>query len=332
VQASAVAAVRAWSWGGEVAVEALAGGLINHTWRVIGAAGPLAVLQRLNTRIFVPEVHEDIEAVTAHLAEAGLPTPRLIRTASGALWHTDAEGGVWRCLSLIGDRTVERLADPADAFSAGRLVGRFHTAVAGLRWEFRSVRPGAHDTDRHMAVLQQALAAHPEHRLHAEVQELAERILARWRGWGGYPDLPLRVIHGDLKISNVRFQGPEALALIDLDTFQLGTLDVELGDALRSWCNTATEDSAEARFDLDLYRAALEGYRAGRPDTSEAEWAAIPFGVQRIATELAARFAADALNESYFGWNPRFGGRGEHNLLRARGQVSLAEAVARLSA
>ena len=51
-------------------------------------------------------------------------------------------------------------------------------------------------------------------------------------------------------------------------------------------------------------------------------------GLERIALELAARFARDALEESYFGFDPAFGGRGEHNLLRARGQAALARSVA----
>jgi hypothetical protein len=38
---------------------------------------------------------------------------------------------------------------------------------------------------------------------------------------------------------------------------------------------------------------------------------------------LAARFAADALDESYFAWDPqRFASRGEHNRVRAAGQLS----------
>ena len=51
-------------------------------------------------------------------------------------------------------------------------------------------------------------------------------------------------------------------------------------------------------------------------------------GVEWVSLELAARFAADALAESYFGWNAaRFPGRGEHNLVRARGQWSLHQAL-----
>ena len=44
---------------------------------------------------------------------------------------------------------------------------------------------------------------------------------------------------------------------------------------------------------------------------------------------LALRFAADALNESYFGWSQDVAPtRGEHNLLRAINQLSLARRVA----
>ena len=54
----------------------------------------------------------------------------------------------------------------------------------------------------------------------------------------------------------------------------------------------------------------------------------VGLGVEWISLELAARFAADALFESYFGWDPaRFPGRGEHNLVRARGQWSMHQAL-----
>ena len=177
-----------------------------------------------------------------------------------------------------------------------------------------------------MAGLRDAVATHVGHRLHAEVEELARTISAGWRSWTGPTELPTRVIHGDLKISNVRFSGPDATALIDLDTCAWGTLDVELGDALRSWCNRGSEDMASPSWDLDVFVAAMEGY-ASAARCTPTEWAAIVPGCERICWELAARFARDALEESYFGFDPAFGGRGEHNLLRARGQAALAASV-----
>ena len=56
----------------------------------------------------------------------------------------------------------------------------------------------------------------------------------------------------------------------------------------------------------------------------------IPTAVETIALELSARFCADALAESYFGWNrQRFASACEHNLLRAQSQLTLAQSIGR---
>lgn len=320
--------VGAWDWAPGVRFREADSGLINTTLLADNDDGPIAVVQRLNTAIFDPVVHHDIEAVTAHLDAKGLPTPRLVRTRAGDLWATSSTGEVWRRLTWIGDRTVDRLEDPEDARSAGRLVAAFHRATRDFEGTFRSIRGGFHDTGLRVKQLTDALAAHPEHRLYDDVARLADELSIAWARWDGPSDLPERVVHGDLKISNVRFEGHAAIALIDLDTLARGTLDAELGDAFRSWCNRGTEDAVPARFDVGLFAAGIDGYASGAEGVTDAEWASIVPGIERIATELAARFAADALNESYFGWDPaRYATRGDANLARARGQASLAAAV-----
>lgn len=319
--------IDAWDFGCPVRVEPHEGGLINLTWAVRTDGGVLAYLQRLNTAVFGPEVHFDIQAVTSRLRERGLETPVLVPTRTGALWH-EVDGAVWRCTTPVGTRTIHRVGDVAEAASAGRLVARFHAALVDLPWEFRSRRAGVHDTPRHMERLAEVLETHRGHRLYDRVAPIAERVLDAWAAHEGVATLPARVIHGDLKISNVRFRGPEAVALIDLDTLARGTLDVELGDALRSWCNPATEDAPDARFDLDVFEAAMQGYASAAEGTDAAEWESVVPGVERIALELAARFAHDALAEVYFGWDPaRFPTRGDHNLARAAAQATLAASV-----
>ncbi|MFK7926929.1 MAG: phosphotransferase enzyme family protein [Myxococcota bacterium] len=320
----------AWEWSGEpIAGSVESHGLINETWGVAIEDEAVAVLQKLNTSIFDPVVHLDIEAITARLTLRGRVTPRLIRTRQGNLWHTDVEGGVWRCLTWVGDRTIDQLSDPADAESAGHLVARFHAALFDLDHSFHFERPGAHDTPAHMGAMQNALVTHRNHRLRRKVQGLADQIWEQWGLWEGESHLPLRVIHGDLKISNLRFTGDTATSLIDLDTLQRGTLDAELGDALRSWCNPSAEDDLEPRFDLGLFEAAMRGYVAGARGLplTKAEWASIVPGVERITLELASRFVRDALEERYFGWNPAYGTPGEHNLVRAQAMTELAASV-----
>jgi Ser/Thr protein kinase RdoA (MazF antagonist) len=231
---------------------------------------------------------------------------------------------------VIGGETQAR--------AAGVLVGRFHRALDGFSHPFVGMRLGVHDTARHMQRLRDGLAdpAHRQHRLRAEVSELGAAILAAAAALPPLPALPDRVCHGDLKFNNILFaasSGPDAarpLCLIDLDTVGPMALAFELGDAWRSWCNRNGENNPVAALDLQLFRTSLDGYREGlgRP-LSEGERQALLLGLDWVSVELAARFAGDALYESYFGWDPRrFAGRGEHNLVRAHSQFSLHQALA----
>ncbi len=311
-------------------VARLSGGLINDTF----ALGQHFILQRLHT-IFRPEVNLDIAALTPVLAAAGVPVPTIVRLPSGQPWLELAEphaalAGAWRILTRLPGETLHRLENPAQAEAAGQMVARFHTALRDLPHSFHFARAGAHDTDAHFRTLAHALASQPEHRLHAQVHEIGVELLQRWRAWGPIPQLPQRIIHGDLKVSNLLFSGDSVVGVLDLDTMARSSLDIELGDALRSWCNTATEDDPAPHFDLTTYQAARRGYLAvAGAWLTAAEQGAIGRGVERICLELAARFAADALNERYFGWNlDKFPARGEHNLARARNQLGLARDVA----
>ena len=143
--------------------------------------------------------------------------------------------------------------------------------------------------------------------------------------------MPPCIVHGDLKISNILFDDDdEAVGLIDLDTMAISDLEVELGDALRSWCNATTEDAPDPQLRLEIFEAALLGYasHAGEHFDETARRAAVR-GLERITLELAARFASDAIRECYFGWDSAVAAsRGEHNLLRARNQLELARQVA----
>lgn len=313
----------------------LTGGLINATW----ALGDHHVLQRLHP-IFDATVHLDIAALTAILTDAGVPVPRLVESAAGRPWvELPADGatpealhGVWRLMTRLPGRTIERVSVPAEAHCAGALVARFHGALRGVAHEFAFTRPGAHDTDAHLARLANSVEAHAGHRLVADVAPIATELAARWADTERPTGLPARIGHGDLKIANLRFapDGPEATGVLDLDTMAWLDLSVELGDALRSWCNPASEDSPGPTLDVDIFGAAVAGWLTEARDwATAAEVGALVPGLERICLELAARFAWDALEERYFGWNPAIAPtRGDHNLVRARGQLALARQVA----
>ncbi len=318
-------------WGiTEPARPAASPGLINGTWMVTGG-----VLQWVNP-IFSHQVNRDIAAITGHLAGRGMPTPCLLPGTDGRLWLPDPDGGCWRMLTFIPGRTISRITDPATAAAAGRLVGRFHAALSDCDHAFIAPSRDIHNTPARMADLEAALAAHPTHRLRAEVEPLAEAIVSGWADWvarWGEPGaLPRRVCHGDLKVSNIRFAADslEGLCMVDLDTLCRQSLSVELGDAWRSWCNPAGEDDpAAATFSLAHFEASARAWLAAAPALSAEERESLAAGVERICLELAARFCADALNNSYFREDrARWPEEGRHNLLRTAGQLSLAAAAA----
>ena len=307
---------------GGARAEPIAVGWINRTLLVERGTDRL-IVQRLHPA-FGGAVNLDVEALTAHLAAKGLVTPRLVRTAEGRPFVEHE--GVWRALTFVEGRTLAAL-DGAHARGAALLLARFHRALTDAEHTFHFTRPGAHDTPAHLAKLERLLEGPVDPRL----APIAEAILERGRALPDLTGLPVRIIHGDPKATNILFahEGPVARALCDLDTLAHGTLAVELGDALRSWCNATDESDAGARVEPTIFAAALEGYAEGASGALDrAEIEAIVPGLETISLELASRFAADVIEDSYFGYDAtRFPSRVEHNLARTRAQLGLAASV-----
>ena len=320
----------AFGWDDPV-VTTIAAGHINQTFRVaLGERNQhLCVLQRVNP-IFGPAVHYDIDAVTCHLQSRGLVTPRLIRTTKDELWFLDEFGALWRAMTWVDGENHTSAESPELCYEAGKLVAGFHLAVRDFKYKFRNERLGVHDITAHLKRLAEALDEKDYHRLYGEVAPLAEEVQNRLGKLPSLEGLPSRIVHGDLKISNLMFSPEgEGVCLIDLDTLAYMSVPVELGDAFRSWCNPTGESSADSEFSTGHYAEALRGYVAGGGSwISAEEIEAIPTGIETITLELSARFLTDALLESYFNWDRKnFSGAGEHNLYRAKSQLSLARSL-----
>ncbi len=319
----------AWPVLASPRLTSLSGGLLHRTWAVDDDEGAF-ILQRV-ADAFSPAVHENVEAVTAHLAARGEPTPTLLRTVEGELLWRDG-GADHRLMTRLPGRAFETCPSPDAARSAAAVMARFHTALADFDAPLAELGFAYREPDVSFDALDAAVARHRDHPMHAEVAAMARRVEEARAGWPPLGDLPVRVIHGDLKFSNVLFVADAsgrdvAHALVDLDTVLRRPLYHDLGDAWRSWCNGRPEDDPEARLDLAIFEAAALGYlEALGFSPTEPERRSFELALQRVALELAARFATDALEERWFGWDEsRFARSAEHQILRARGQLDLYE-------
>ncbi|HEX4454852.1 MAG TPA: aminoglycoside phosphotransferase family protein [Kofleriaceae bacterium] len=326
----------AWGWRPEQ-ISPLAGGLINQTFCARDEHGvPVAAVQCLHP-IFGADVNLDLDAVTTHLAARGMATPRLLYTLD-ARPYVEHAGRVWRATTWVPGESISAIPDESWARAGGELVGRFHRAVADLVYDYKFVRAGVHDTQRHLAKLAEVAERSDAERSDAERsdvhrEDLVREILDASRELPAMPELPRRHVHGDLKISNLIFSPNVApvrgIALVDLDTLGKGTLAFELGDAMRSWCNPHGEDAGRVKLEVPLFAAAIGAFREVADSiTTGAERRGIVVGLETVCVELAARFAVDVFEDRYFGWDPsRFSSRRAHNLVRAAGQLALAREV-----
>ncbi|MGE3537088.1 MAG: phosphotransferase enzyme family protein [Candidatus Tectimicrobiota bacterium] len=307
------------------AVSPIGSGLLHATYHVVTAAGSW-VLQKLHPAIPDAAV-EDMQVVTSYLASCGLRVPLLVRTRDAQPLARDASGGRWRLYAWIAGQVVEAVPHAAMAYEAGHLVGRLHRALAGLAYQPRGSIPHFHETAVVLAELRQVAVQLP-----VALRQVAEAILTDLPALIIIDNAP-QLIHGDLKISNLIFdQDGHAIGLIDFDTILLQARAIDLGDALRSWCNRTAEDDPQACFDLSFFDAAVQGYAEGAHAVNTAAARQLyRRATRQMALELSARFLIDVVRDSYFGFDAtRYPNRRAHNTARALGQYHLAGTIPRI--
>ena len=310
-------------------VERIPHGLVNETFKLETALGEKYVLQRLNP-IFNELTNEAVHSVTTFLKEKGFLAPSLVLTTDNQI-SVNFEQRIWRLFTYVEGVVLQKVNSPEIAASAGKILAKFHSLMHDFDPEALADRSQVNDFKQYFDHLGSVRFRLKNHRLFVDTQPLYRRLEYLVGALAPLDVGPNWIVHGDPKISNIMFSETafEAICLLDFDTVARAPVLLELGDAMRSWCNPLGEDDPAAYFDRDFFQAALASYQGSIGDRYRLfSSQQILLATTQIFLELASRFLSDALEERYFGWDAlTYRTRGEHNLVRAESQISGAESI-----
>lgn len=320
----------------------LQGGHIHRTVRVEWEAEgqhAAAVFQRLNPQIFPdPELMvENNRIIADHLEGKGYSKEvlRPIRTPEGAavVWAGDHP---WRAFPFLSN-TYTRLFPtvPEEVYQSAAAVGEWHSFLRDLDpQQIRPAIPGFFDVEKRWKQWETASGNALPDRLEKAGSAIVELeshrgLVDRFLDLQKENTLPLRILHGDPKLSNLLFdeQTHEVRALIDWDTVQPGWIVFDFGDMVRAYANPCAEDEPDLEK-VTIHRPYMEALIDGFLSQmghwlTPAEREHIFLGARWVIWIQALRFLADYLvGDKYYPVQYE-----SHNLVRARNQLRLLECL-----
>lgn len=313
-------------------------GFINDTFKVkTEGSAPNYLLQRKNHNVFpdVPAMMDNIVAVTEHIkgkvSDPLRETLTVIDTLDGKHYYKDAEGNFWAvCLFIEGTVTYDVADTPELARQGGIGIGRFQSMLSDFDKPLAEVIKGFHNIRWRFVQWDEALKRDAAGRVKDLAEEISwiesrrEKMLAFWSLYEN-GDIPTRATHNDTKISNILFdaESGEVLCAIDLDTVMSSTSLNDVGDALRSYTNTAAEDEkdlSKVSMSMDMFKAYIGGYMSERKDTlAPLEKEYLAFSGLYITYEQVLRFLMDYIDGDTY-YKIKYP---EHNLVRTKAQYKL---------
>jgi len=339
-------------YGEFISAKAFGTGHINDTFQSFWNQAGTAVRylhQRINHQVFIhpDNVMENILRVTSHINQknrtAGVTdwsrrSLTVVPAIDGKPWARDDQGNWWRTYLFIENAySKDVTSSVSEARFLGAGIGLFQKQLNDLP------PPRLHDTivDFHNMVKRylhfyEVLEKDPCLRAKGAIDEIdfmrqneqRGTILVKALQEGRIPE---RICHNDTKMNNILIDNNElnALCVIDLDTVMPGTSLFDLGDLIRTVCNSAAEDEqdlSKVDFDIAFFEGLLEGYLSQTLEfLNKEEISLLVESGRNITHIIGLRFLTDYLKgDKYYKI-----ARPDHNLDRCRTQITLIKAMDR---
>ncbi|ROI06638.1 aminoglycoside phosphotransferase family protein [Chryseobacterium sp. G0240] len=296
------------------------------------------ILQKINQHVFKqPEIIVNNHLIINELLRSNHYQFQMIEpipSRSHTLLVNDANGGSWRMLSFV-ENSITFLTAPSlqTAFEAAKTFSYFlNTINTGKLPAIEDTLPNFLNFEKRVADYRDSLknaAPHLRESAKAEI-EITNQFLSlpdQWIEMEKSNQIPKRIIHADVKISNILFdQNHHPLAVIDLDTIMISTILYDFGTMIQSYTNTTSEDDGNAKnnFNAEMYKVVKEGFLFYlKEKLTPEESGHLDYAAQVAIYIQELRFLTDYLNGSIY-YSTKYP---EHNLDRTRNQLELLKGL-----
>lgn len=295
------------------------------------------VLQKINNYVFqdVDMLMNNYFKVTEYLRKNNVETIRIIKAKDGKPYSKIGKD-YYRLYEYIDNAVwYEEIRNLNLVYRVAKAFGQFHKTLKGFdARELGEVIPNFHNTSKRYENLMGAIEENKIDRVKDCLLEI--KAVNSFKDYYSAVTeaiskglVPLAVTHNDPKINNVLFDkdSGDIRAVIDLDTVMPGSYLYDFGDAIRSLLtgdNEDSEDLSKLKMDFDIFETYVNGYLSEMNGVlTKTELDLLPFSAFLLTMECGIRFLEDYIRgDIYFKTK-----RADHNLIRARTQIALAEDI-----
>ncbi len=325
--------LQAYEIAAPTALAPVGSGLIHKTWKIVTAHGTF-ILQQVNHNIFREpgKISENLHLLEAHIRVTSphylFVPPLPTRNGDRLIHHNDAYYRLFRYVE--NSHTVDVVTAPEQAYEAAYQFSKFSRVFSNFdSHRLHITLPRFHDLLFREQQLSDALIHGSPERL-IQARDLIKRaeehagITEVFRKIQDNSLIKVRVTHHDTKISNVLFDpSGKGITVIDLDTVMPGYYISDLGDMMRTYLSSASEEVADftaIEVREDFFEAIITGFFENMRDVLTApERDLIYYSGLFLIYMQAIRFLTDFLNNDVY-----YGAKyPEQNFVRAGNQFTL---------